>query len=311
MHYFSLIYVITVPFWMAVIDNNWKVSEKNNHEILLWLKNSMQYLSFFYLGTMSKAIYNDFISENIGRRIPEIVKSRVQKLYEVFLITGSFFVGIQSFIGFIKYCYMERPKEVILKYLCLMQIIMLGINGIALWIFVLCLVLVVILCCLLCFGNRDSLENPLEGGILSNLQDNLQGVNQNKMTAEDAEKLQKFKTKLDESSQNDQLKKDQINCSICIKEYCTEEELLILPICKHNFHYDCVISWFTQKFECPMCRSKVKDQQSAEPQSELNNSTNIEVLECDDDVNINEETMDTTQDRFQDEEEENYTVRSL
>ena len=299
--YINIIYVMSVPFWLETIKGDWQINEKDNPVILEWLKNSLLYLSTFYILTFIRSLFIDCLPTRIVDRIPERTRFRTKCLYESMIICGSFFIGFQSLLGIIKYGYMINPKDSMLKTLCLCQIFLMAANGIAFWIFIAIIILVVILCCLQKFGIGHDLENRLQEGFIQRLVDGISGnEDQNNMTTDDLEKLKTHKQILDESILDEFVKSNQATCSICIKEYAIEEEVQVQPVCKHNFHYECVISWFEQKFECPMCRSKVKDQLCVQTRSELTNQNNIEVMECN--TNINDETIDTIQERILDEE---------
>jgi len=45
------------------------------------------------------------------------------------------------------------------------------------------------------------------------------------------------------------------NCSICLSGLITQFPLAQLKVCKHVFHVDCLKSWHTVKYTCPLCRS--------------------------------------------------------
>lgn len=45
------------------------------------------------------------------------------------------------------------------------------------------------------------------------------------------------------------------NCSICLSGLVTQFPLAQLKVCKHVFHADCLKSWHTVKYTCPLCRS--------------------------------------------------------
>jgi hypothetical protein len=45
-------------------------------------------------------------------------------------------------------------------------------------------------------------------------------------------------------------------CSICLSEFDTDDELLILG-CTHKFHKSCASTWFKVKGTCPTCRTAV------------------------------------------------------
>lgn len=45
-------------------------------------------------------------------------------------------------------------------------------------------------------------------------------------------------------------------CSICLGDFETGETLRVLP-CKHEFHAECIDTWFKEKITCPLCRVKI------------------------------------------------------
>lgn len=54
--------------------------------------------------------------------------------------------------------------------------------------------------------------------------------------------------------------KDQINqteCVICLGELEEEDEVRLLPNCKHVFHVQCIDNWFLAHSSCPVCRTPV------------------------------------------------------
>jgi len=42
-------------------------------------------------------------------------------------------------------------------------------------------------------------------------------------------------------------------CAICLSQFGRSDDVVDLP-CKHTFHRDCVLRWFREKTECPVCR---------------------------------------------------------
>ena len=43
-------------------------------------------------------------------------------------------------------------------------------------------------------------------------------------------------------------------CSICLEKFKLNEECIILKLCNHGFHKDCVGGWLKQHNSCPLCR---------------------------------------------------------
>ena len=46
------------------------------------------------------------------------------------------------------------------------------------------------------------------------------------------------------------------SCSICYDKITSTTGKTILS-CNHMFHLNCIVTWFQQKTECPMCRNKL------------------------------------------------------
>jgi len=47
----------------------------------------------------------------------------------------------------------------------------------------------------------------------------------------------------------------QVNCSVCLDQYDSEDEVKILA-CDHIFHKECIDNWLIRKFSCPVCRQE-------------------------------------------------------
>lgn len=43
-------------------------------------------------------------------------------------------------------------------------------------------------------------------------------------------------------------------CSICLEKF--DDNHVTLP-CKHHYHENCIMRWFDDKSDCPLCREKV------------------------------------------------------
>ncbi|KAJ0964191.1 hypothetical protein J5N97_029313 [Dioscorea zingiberensis] len=47
-------------------------------------------------------------------------------------------------------------------------------------------------------------------------------------------------------------------CAVCLGEYLDEEEVRVLPQCKHLFHRACIDEWLLERSSfCPVCRARV------------------------------------------------------
>ena len=51
---------------------------------------------------------------------------------------------------------------------------------------------------------------------------------------------------------------DDVNkiCGICLEDYVINDKVIYLP-CFHFFHKNCIIHWFENKPECPLCKNKI------------------------------------------------------
>ena len=48
---------------------------------------------------------------------------------------------------------------------------------------------------------------------------------------------------------------DEEHCSICLEKF--DDNNVTLP-CKHHYHENCIIKWFNDKSDCPLCRMKLQ-----------------------------------------------------
>ena len=46
------------------------------------------------------------------------------------------------------------------------------------------------------------------------------------------------------------------SCCICLEKFKENEQLKKLK-CNHVFHKNCMINWFIEKMECPICRNNI------------------------------------------------------
>ena len=47
-------------------------------------------------------------------------------------------------------------------------------------------------------------------------------------------------------------------CSICLEEFQLTDTIILLPICRHAYHRDCIRFWFLERQSvCPLCKSPV------------------------------------------------------
>ncbi len=46
-------------------------------------------------------------------------------------------------------------------------------------------------------------------------------------------------------------------CAVCLSDFEEEDDLRLLPGCKHVFHKDCIDVWFQSHSTCPLCRASL------------------------------------------------------
>ncbi|KAH9550562.1 hypothetical protein CY35_10G078300 [Sphagnum magellanicum] len=46
-------------------------------------------------------------------------------------------------------------------------------------------------------------------------------------------------------------------CAVCLSDFEEEDDLRLLPGCKHVFHQDCIDVWFQSHSTCPLCRASL------------------------------------------------------
>eukprot|EP00933_Yihiella_yeosuensis_P062155 TRINITY_DN6509_c1_g1_i1.p1 TRINITY_DN6509_c1_g1~~TRINITY_DN6509_c1_g1_i1.p1 ORF type:complete len:259 (-),score=41.98 TRINITY_DN6509_c1_g1_i1:266-1042(-) len=80
------------------------------------------------------------------------------------------------------------------------------------------------------------------------------------LTAEDIAQIEVFRWE-DESLQHPEVK-EQIVCTICIKDFSRSEEVRKLR-CGHLFHKTCVDEWLRRCSDCPLCKKRAVEQSFA------------------------------------------------
>lgn len=50
---------------------------------------------------------------------------------------------------------------------------------------------------------------------------------------------------------------DDRECPVCLTEFGPEDNLRLLPTCKHVFHQECIDAWFDEHSTCPLCRASL------------------------------------------------------
>lgn len=51
----------------------------------------------------------------------------------------------------------------------------------------------------------------------------------------------------------------QESCSICLSDWNENDDIIILPTCKHYFHAKCINEWMKKKNICPCCNSAITE----------------------------------------------------
>jgi len=46
-------------------------------------------------------------------------------------------------------------------------------------------------------------------------------------------------------------------CGLCFEKYIQNDTIIEISTCKHYFHQQCLLSWFADYDECPVCQIKV------------------------------------------------------
>ena len=52
------------------------------------------------------------------------------------------------------------------------------------------------------------------------------------------------------------------NCLVCLEKYKILEYKRVLPNCKHYFHKKCIDKWLKKNASCPICRNKIKSEET-------------------------------------------------
>jgi Ring finger domain len=69
-------------------------------------------------------------------------------------------------------------------------------------------------------------------------------------------------------------------CSICIDDFETGEELVLLPRCKHAFHKECIYPWLLERQGCcPLCKVRVFDDDFSDDPVVAGGTTSVEEQE--------------------------------
>lgn len=47
-------------------------------------------------------------------------------------------------------------------------------------------------------------------------------------------------------------------CPVCFSEFLKDDQVMTVPVCKHQYHKDCILPWFKNQNNCPSCRSVIR-----------------------------------------------------
>lgn len=87
------------------------------------------------------------------------------------------------------------------------------------------------------------------------------GINLDKLSAQELEKLEAHCGKQIDVKLKDWLNEKQEVCPICYEDYKTNEIILVLPECKHIYHKEHLIQWISVGNNlCPLCKSDIRVQ---------------------------------------------------
>ncbi|KAK8945940.1 E3 ubiquitin-protein ligase ATL4 [Platanthera guangdongensis] len=59
------------------------------------------------------------------------------------------------------------------------------------------------------------------------------------------------------SSVADFRKSSSLDCAVCLSNFRPQDELRLLPACRHAFHSQCVDTWLRSTPSCPLCRASI------------------------------------------------------
>jgi hypothetical protein len=103
----------------------------------------------------------------------------------------------------------------------------------------------------------NNIDVLLASNALQNVYENNGSVLRNEMGLTESEKACLKQTILQEG---DQPLGIETQCSICIEHLNENENIIVLPGCKHVFHAICVLAWLERKPFCPNCKGNIRTQ---------------------------------------------------
>lgn len=53
-------------------------------------------------------------------------------------------------------------------------------------------------------------------------------------------------------------------CSICLDIFNPEDSVVLLVVCGHVFHENCIMDWLKKKYSCPNCKYEIRKSKKEE-----------------------------------------------
>ncbi|KAL6345302.1 hypothetical protein AAG906_015785 [Vitis piasezkii] len=69
--------------------------------------------------------------------------------------------------------------------------------------------------------------------------------------------IERFPTFVYSAVKAHKIRKEGLECAVCLNEFEDDETLRLLPKCNHVFHSDCIDLWLAFHVTCPVCRANL------------------------------------------------------